>query len=97
MNKLKAISLLGGTRAQAAAAIGVTKQSVSQWPDVLPRRIADRVQAALWRANNPPADAREKPASGHANSLVDADEVCNGCGRSASKKEGMRDEPAVIA
>lgn len=49
MLKSKAIELLGGTPLSAAHAIGVTTQAISQWPDELPQRIADRVQAALWR------------------------------------------------
>jgi hypothetical protein len=49
MTKTEAINLLGGTPAAAAAAVGVTVQAVSQWPEQLPPRIADRVQAALWR------------------------------------------------
>lgn len=49
MLKTEAIELLGGTPSAAAAAIGVKPQAVSGWPDVLPARIADRVQAALYR------------------------------------------------
>lgn len=49
MRKTEAIELLGGTVAAAAEAIGVTYQAVDKWPDELPPRIADRVQAALWR------------------------------------------------
>ena len=49
MDKDEAIRLLGGSVAEAARAIGVTHQAVWQWPDPLPERIADRVQAALWR------------------------------------------------
>lgn len=49
MDKTEAIRLLGGTIAAAAAAVGVTPQAVSSWPDPLPKRISDRVQAALWR------------------------------------------------
>jgi len=49
MRKSHAIQLLGGTVTQAATAIGINPQAVSQWPDTLPPRIADRVQAALWR------------------------------------------------
>jgi len=49
MNKTDAIRLLGGTAAAAAKAIGISPAAVSLWPDVLPARIADRVQAALWR------------------------------------------------
>ncbi len=49
MTKDEAIRLLGGTPAAAAKEVGVTVQAVAQWPDELPKRIADRVQAALWR------------------------------------------------
>lgn len=49
MNKHVAIELLGGTVAKAAEAVGINSQAVSQWPETLPPRIADRVQAALWR------------------------------------------------
>lgn len=49
MIKSQAIELLGGTATAAAQAIGVTASAVTQWPEVLPPRIADRVQAALWR------------------------------------------------
>lgn len=53
MDKTKAIELLGGSPAKAAAAIGVTVSAVSQWPDVLPRRISDRVLAAIARKHLP--------------------------------------------
>ena len=49
MNKAEAIRLLGGTVASAAKAIGISPAAVSLWPETLPARIADRVQAALWR------------------------------------------------
>lgn len=49
MKKQQAIELLGGTIAAAARAIGVTYQAVDKWPDDLPDRIADRVQAYLYR------------------------------------------------
>jgi hypothetical protein len=52
MHKTEAINLLGGTASSAAAAVGITPQAVSGWPDVLPQRIVDRVQAALWRMSN---------------------------------------------
>lgn len=68
MLKTEAIELLGGSVAAAAEAVGVTYQAVDKWPAVLPRRIADRVQAALWRkqhAKSPsPDDTRNpKPAA----------------------------------
>lgn len=49
MLKTEAIRLLGGSIPAAAAAVGVSYQAVDKWPDTLPQRIADRVQAALWR------------------------------------------------
>lgn len=49
MKKTDAIDQLGGTVATAARAVGVTYQAVNQWPAELPKRIVDRVQAALWR------------------------------------------------
>lgn len=49
MKKTQALELLGGSAAAAAERIGISVQAVSQWPDDLPQRIADRVQAALWR------------------------------------------------
>lgn len=49
MKKQDAINLLGGTVTDAANAIGIMPQAISQWPEVLPDRIADRVIAALAR------------------------------------------------
>lgn len=63
MTKHEAIQLLGGTPAAAAKEVGVTTAAISLWPDELPPRISDRVQAALWRrhqrelADAPPATA----------------------------------------
>lgn len=65
MRKQEAINLLGGTITEAAKAIGINPQAVTQWPDELPDRIADRVIAALakkdpkswpalWRRMNKP-------------------------------------------
>lgn len=49
MLKTHAIELLGGTVTSAADAIGVSYQAIVKWPAVLPPRIVDRVQAALYR------------------------------------------------
>jgi hypothetical protein len=49
MLKEEAIQLLGGKVSLVADVIGVSYQAVEKWPDVLPPRIADRVQAALYR------------------------------------------------
>lgn len=54
MNKAQAIELLGGTVTAAADAVGITRSAVSQWPDVLPDAIRDRVQAAIARKCLPP-------------------------------------------
>lgn len=54
MLKIKALELLGGTPTTAAAAVGVTPSAIAQWPDVLPKRIADRVLAAQARKHLPP-------------------------------------------
>lgn len=49
MHKKHAIDLLGGTVASAAEAVGISYQAVDKWPDPLPKRIEDRVLAALAR------------------------------------------------
>lgn len=51
MKKHEAITLLGGTVTEAARAIGIMPQAVTQWPDDLPDRIIDRVIAALAKKN----------------------------------------------
>lgn len=56
MLKTKAIELLGGNISAAAKAIGISYQAVDKWPDVLPERIEDRVQAALWRMSQQPRE-----------------------------------------
>lgn len=49
MEKKRALDLLGGTVSAAAEAIGISYQAVEKWPDPLPRRIEDRVIAAVAR------------------------------------------------
>lgn len=49
MLKTEAIERLGGSVAAAAEEVGVSVQAIYQWPEVLPRRISDRVEAALAR------------------------------------------------
>lgn len=63
MLKSKAIELLGGTPKDAAQAVGVSPSAISQWPDELPDRIADRVLAALARKHLPPEILGEQPAA----------------------------------
>lgn len=63
MRKDEAIAVLGGTISAAADAIGVSYQAIVKWPDELPPRLRDRVQAALWRRQNDgarPAPARTR-------------------------------------
>lgn len=48
MQKSSALDFFGGV-AKTAAAIGINPQAVSDWPEVLPPRIADRVIAAAVR------------------------------------------------
>lgn len=54
MLKAHAIQLLGGTVTSAALAVRVSPAAISQWPDVLPARIEDRVLAVLARKHLPP-------------------------------------------
>lgn len=49
MMKSEAIDLLGGELSAAADAMDISYQAVSKWPDVLPRRISDRVLGACTR------------------------------------------------
>lgn len=64
MKKATAIEQLGGSITAAAKAIGVSYQAVNQWPDTLPKRISDRVQAALWRMQTGAATrSQSAPAS----------------------------------
>jgi len=68
MRKDEAISVLGGTISAAADAIGVSYQAIVKWPDELPPRLRDRVQAALWRRQNvgpksAPARARKEASA----------------------------------
>jgi len=54
MDKDLATKLLGGSPSAAAEAIGITPQAYGQWPETLPRRLEDRVVAALARKHLPP-------------------------------------------
>ena len=59
MEKTEAFALLGKTAVEVAHKVGVTPQAVSAWPDTLPDRIRDRVQAAVWRAEQAGRAKRE--------------------------------------
>lgn len=54
MKKSEAIELLGGSLSAAADVLGVTVSAVSQWPDELPDRIAQRVVGAAYMAHKLP-------------------------------------------
>ena len=60
MNKHEAIDQLGGSVSAAARAIGCSYQAIDKWPEQLPPRIADRVQAALWRKHQAEKQPPEK-------------------------------------
>lgn len=62
MLKSEAIELLGGTVPAVAAAIGISYQAVDKWPEELPKRIKDRVEAALWRRSQAAAVAEQAVA-----------------------------------
>lgn len=56
MKKSDALKLLGGPEGlqkTLAEAVGVSESAVSQWPEQLPPRIADRVIAAAARRGIP--------------------------------------------
>ena len=65
MLKTDALEKLGGSVTTAAHLVGVTPSAVSQWPDVLPQPLIDRVVSALWRVENgipAPLPKKLKPA-----------------------------------
>lgn len=53
MLKSKAIELLGGTIAAAAAELGVTYQAIDKWPDPLSERVAQRVLGVIAKKRYP--------------------------------------------
>lgn len=73
MQKATAITLLGGTEANASRLIGCTLQAVRAWPDPLPRRISDRVLAARLRLEWRIALAQAQPGQLNELSPVVAD------------------------
>lgn len=62
MDKQEAITLIGGSRKEAARLCGITPSAISQWPKVLDYPQLTIVQAALYRKKHklPP------PPVGHA-------------------------------
>ena len=65
MNKAKALSIFGGP-AKTAEAVGVDTSAVSQWPDELPPRLADRIIAAVARKESPALVRRVEKVAGKA-------------------------------
>lgn len=57
MKKAEAIELLGGSVKLAAQACEISPSAVSQWPDELTKDQIVRVQAALYRQQQPAAPA----------------------------------------
>ncbi len=49
MTKNEAIKLFGDTPAEAARALGITRQAINNWPDVLTQWMEDRVNGAKQR------------------------------------------------
>lgn len=68
MNKCEALANFSSVKA-AADEIGCTPEAVRMWPDPLPPRIRDRVQAALWRRHCANAAKSEGEGDRHAASL----------------------------
>ena len=62
MTKQEAIQKLGGTPTAAARKIGITVSAISQWPEVLPPKLLDRVQAALFRMGMSAKTRKQKVA-----------------------------------
>jgi hypothetical protein len=62
MTKQEAINKLGGTPTAAARKMGITVSALSQWPDSLPPRLLDRVQAALFRMGMSAKTRKQKAA-----------------------------------
>lgn len=65
MQKSEAIQLFGGQVKDLAAAMGVTSAAVSQWPAVLPQRLADQVRGAAMRLGLKTPAACDEPPPGH--------------------------------
>lgn len=67
MLKEEAIRRLGGSPSAVARAVGISTAAVSQWPETLPPRIADRVIAALARAEGKKPRRVRSPAEREVN------------------------------
>jgi DNA-binding transcriptional regulator YdaS (Cro superfamily) len=62
MKKSEAFELLSCSLTELAELVGVTPSAVSQWPEVLTDRLADRVLAVLARRHLSPELVGEPPA-----------------------------------
>ena len=49
--KQEAIQIFGGTMRAVGDALGITRQAVYQWPEVLPQDTSDRLVGAAIRLN----------------------------------------------
>ena len=49
MQKQEALNLFGGRPTDAAIALGITRQAITNWPKHLPQSISDRVIGAAFR------------------------------------------------
>lgn len=68
IQKTDAIAVLGGSKRDAASALGVSYQAIDKWPETLSNKVADRVLAAWARRNvknlpGPFRTAKQKPTS----------------------------------
>ena len=64
MKKHDALAHFDGSVKTAATEIGCTQEAIRMWPDPLPPRIRDRVQAALWRRQTAPAASQHDGEKG---------------------------------
>jgi UTP--glucose-1-phosphate uridylyltransferase len=62
MTKTEATELFGGTQSALAAALGVSRSAISQWPEQLSRMQADRVLGAAARLGRLPKPKPDKVA-----------------------------------
>jgi len=53
MTKTRAVRLFGGTQADLARALGITRGAVAQWPKELPQRTVHEVVGAALRKGIP--------------------------------------------
>ncbi len=76
MRKSTAFVLLGPAVRDVAAAVGCSGSAVRQWPEQLPRRIADRVLAA-WARKNMPDTLKQQLEQAEQAAASNAEQVAN--------------------